>query len=138
MAQKRHCAAPIVSQLRRADVELGKGKKCSEVCKRIGIVEQTCYRGGGSLLGNWPLVTGLQPPPYSECIGIADPRHVCGQFCSSSFGYTSGPRTELSYFSPILSLYLVQTLREQKFRLVMYLFLITMVTIDTKIFSPRR
>ena len=44
MAQKRHRVAPIISELRRVDVELGKGKKASEVCKRIGIAEQTYYR----------------------------------------------------------------------------------------------
>ena len=30
--------------LRRADVELGKGKKVPEVCKRLGITRQTYYR----------------------------------------------------------------------------------------------
>ena len=30
--------------LRRADVELGKGKKVPEVCKRLGITQQTYYR----------------------------------------------------------------------------------------------
>ena len=30
--------------LRQADVELGKGSKVSEVCKRLGISEQTYYR----------------------------------------------------------------------------------------------
>ena len=52
MAQKRHRVAPIISKLHRADVALGKGKKVPEVCKRIGIAEQTYHRGGGSLLGN--------------------------------------------------------------------------------------
>ena len=44
MAQKRHRVDQIISNLRRADVELGKGKKFSEVCKLIGIAEQTYYR----------------------------------------------------------------------------------------------
>ena len=44
MAQKRHRVDPIISKLRRADVELGKGKKVPEFCKRIGIAEQTDYR----------------------------------------------------------------------------------------------
>ena len=34
----------IISKLRRADVGLGKGKKVPEVCKLIGIAEQTYYR----------------------------------------------------------------------------------------------
>ena len=39
MAQKRHGVDQIISKLRRPDVELGKGKKVSEVCKLIGIAE---------------------------------------------------------------------------------------------------
>ena len=34
----------IVSQLRKADVELGKGKKVPEVCKELEVTEQTYYR----------------------------------------------------------------------------------------------
>ena len=34
----------IVSKLRKADVELGKGKKVPEVCKELEVTEQTYYR----------------------------------------------------------------------------------------------
>ncbi len=44
MAQKRHSVDQIVAKLRKADVELGKGKKVPEVCKLIAITEQTYYR----------------------------------------------------------------------------------------------
>ncbi len=44
MSQKRHSVDQIISKLRRADVDLGKGKKVPEVCKVIGIAEQTYYR----------------------------------------------------------------------------------------------
>ena len=44
MAQRRHSVDQIISKLRRADVELGKGKKVSEVCQLIGIAEQTDCR----------------------------------------------------------------------------------------------
>ena len=44
MAQKRHSVDQIIYKLRRADVELGKGKKVPEVCKLIEIKEQTYYR----------------------------------------------------------------------------------------------
>ena len=44
MAQKRHRVDQIISKLRRADVELGKGNKVPEVCKLSGIAEQTYYR----------------------------------------------------------------------------------------------
>ena len=41
MLQKRHSVDQIISKLRKADVELGKGKKVPEVCKLISITEQT-------------------------------------------------------------------------------------------------
>ena len=44
MAQKRQGVDQIIPMLRRADVELGKGKKVPEVCKRLGIAQQTYYR----------------------------------------------------------------------------------------------
>ena len=44
MVRKRHRVDPIISKLRRADVELGKGKRVPEVCKLIGIAEPTYYR----------------------------------------------------------------------------------------------
>ena len=44
MPQKRHSVDQIVSKLRQADVELGKGKKLPEVCKLINVTEQTYYR----------------------------------------------------------------------------------------------
>ncbi len=42
--KKRHSAEQIVAELRQADVELGKGLKVPEVCKQLGISEQTYYR----------------------------------------------------------------------------------------------
>ena len=44
MSQKRHTVDQIISKLRSADVELGKGKKVPEVCKKLEITEQTYYR----------------------------------------------------------------------------------------------
>ena len=44
MKHKRHSVDQIVSQLRKADVELGKGKKVPEVCKELEVTEQTYYR----------------------------------------------------------------------------------------------
>ena len=44
MTQKRHSVDQIVSKLRKADVELGKGKKVPEVCKELEVTEQTYYR----------------------------------------------------------------------------------------------
>jgi putative transposase len=42
--KKRHTAEQIVSKLRQADVALGKGLKVPDVCKELGISEQTYYR----------------------------------------------------------------------------------------------
>jgi len=40
----RYSAEQIVVKLRQADVDLGKGLKVPEVCKALGISEQTYYR----------------------------------------------------------------------------------------------
>ncbi len=42
--KKRYSAEQIVSKLRQADVGLGKGLRVPDVCKEIGISEQTYYR----------------------------------------------------------------------------------------------
>ena len=34
----------IVAKLREADVDLGKGLTVKEVCRKLGVVEQTYYR----------------------------------------------------------------------------------------------
>ena len=44
MPQKRHTVDQIVAKLRKADVELGKGKKVPEVCKLLEVTQQTYYR----------------------------------------------------------------------------------------------
>ena len=42
--KKRHSVEQIVALLRQADVALGKDQKVPEVCKQLGISEQTYYR----------------------------------------------------------------------------------------------
>lgn len=44
MKQKRHTTDQIIAKLRRADEELGKGKKVPEICKILEINPQTYYR----------------------------------------------------------------------------------------------
>jgi putative transposase len=44
MKSKRHTTEQIISKLRRADIELGKGQKVPDVCKLLQITEQTYYR----------------------------------------------------------------------------------------------
>ena len=43
-APKRKSPAQIINHLRKAEVELANGKTVREVCKGIGITEQTYYR----------------------------------------------------------------------------------------------
>ena len=44
MAKKRHDAAQIIAKLREAEVELARGKKTGEVCRKLGVTEETFYR----------------------------------------------------------------------------------------------
>ena len=44
MARKRYNAEEIIHKLREADVLLGQGQMVGQVCKRLGVVEQTYYR----------------------------------------------------------------------------------------------
>ena len=44
MAKKRHPTAQIISKLREAEVELTRGLKIPQVCKKLEVTEQTYYR----------------------------------------------------------------------------------------------
>ena len=44
MPKKRYNAEDIIHKLREADVLLSLGMNVSQICKRIGIVDQTYYR----------------------------------------------------------------------------------------------
>jgi transposase-like protein len=44
MQRKRHSPEQIVRKLRDADVELGNGATVADVCKKLGIAEQTYFR----------------------------------------------------------------------------------------------
>ncbi len=44
MAKKRHTGEQIISKLREAEILLSKGTKMPQVCRKIGITEQTYYR----------------------------------------------------------------------------------------------
>lgn len=44
MAQKRQKAEKIIVMLREAEVSLAKGKRVLQICKQLGITEQTYYR----------------------------------------------------------------------------------------------
>jgi len=44
MPGKKHGAEEIIRKLREAEVELSKGTGIPEVCRKIGVTEQTYYR----------------------------------------------------------------------------------------------
>ena len=44
MAKKRHTAEQIISKLREAEILLAKGVKMLQVCRKLGVTEQTYYR----------------------------------------------------------------------------------------------
>ena len=44
MGKRRHTPEQIINKLREAEVELGRGMKVPEVCKKLGIAEYTYYR----------------------------------------------------------------------------------------------
>jgi transposase-like protein len=44
MARNRHTSEQIIAKLREAEVELAKGTPVAQVCKKIGVTEQTYYR----------------------------------------------------------------------------------------------
>jgi len=44
MPRKRYTSEQIIIHLREAEVELAKGQSTAEVCRKLGITEQTYYR----------------------------------------------------------------------------------------------
>jgi putative transposase len=44
MPMKRYSPEQVINKLREAEVELSRGKTVSEVCKKLGVTDQTYYR----------------------------------------------------------------------------------------------
>ena len=44
MAKKRHTAEQVIAKLREAEVLLAKSTKMPQVCRKLGVTEQTYYR----------------------------------------------------------------------------------------------
>ena len=44
MGKRRYTAEQVINRLREAEVELARGMKVSEVCKKLGIAEYTYCR----------------------------------------------------------------------------------------------
>jgi len=71
MNGKRHTPEQIIHKLRQAEVELGQGSTVPQVCKKIGVTEQTYHRwhtefGGLRLDQPKGLATCLLPSCHSE------------------------------------------------------------------------
>src|SRR5258708_2095881 len=44
MSRKRFTPEQIISKLREVEIELAKGQKAAEACRKIGVTEETYYR----------------------------------------------------------------------------------------------
>ena len=44
MASKRHTPEQTINKLRQAEVEIANGATIAQVCKKIGVTDQTYYR----------------------------------------------------------------------------------------------
>ena len=44
MSRKRFTSEQIIAKLREAEVELSRGQSVAQVCKQIGVTDQTYYR----------------------------------------------------------------------------------------------
>ena len=44
MVKRKHSVEQIIGQLREAEVELAQGRSVAEVCRWLGVTEQTYYR----------------------------------------------------------------------------------------------
>ncbi len=44
MSSRKHSTEQIIGKLREAEVELAKGRAVRDVCKQLGVTDQTYYR----------------------------------------------------------------------------------------------
>ena len=44
MVKRKHSVEQIIGKLREAEVELAQGRSVAEVCRSLGVTEQTYYR----------------------------------------------------------------------------------------------
>jgi transposase len=93
---KQHSGPQIVVKLREADVGLGKGLTVPEVCKKIGVSEQTYYRWRQNYGGMSPSArTGAEGPAEGECPPeAAGGRSGVGQCDSEGSGGVPGKLTD--------------------------------------------
>ena len=68
MPRKRYSTEQIVTKLRQAEVELGRGLRAPQVCKKLGISEQTYYPGGRSTAAwGWTRLSGYRHSSKRTC-----------------------------------------------------------------------
>ena len=70
MPKKRYNAEEVIHKLREADVLLSQGHSVSQICKQIGVANQTYYRwrkvcGGMRESGPAPTTGGSEVSPSS-------------------------------------------------------------------------
>ena len=80
MPRKQYSTEQIITKLRQADVELGRGLKTPQVCKTLGISEQTYLLS---------VAEGIRRPPARPGQAAEGPR--AGEYPAKEAG--SGPGT---------------------------------------------
>ena len=79
MSRKRYKPEQIIGMLRQTEVELTRGKRIGEVCRSLGISEQSYYRWRSEYSGLKfdPARLTAAIPPMSDCNLLrATPRRV--------------------------------------------------------------
>ena len=66
-APKKLSAGQIINQLCRAEVALANGKRVKQVCRELGVSEQTYYRWRKEYGGMKVSIDGLRTAPVSDC-----------------------------------------------------------------------
>ena len=72
MPSKRYNTEGIIHKLREADVLLSQGSNTGEVCKQLGVSEQTYYRWrklyGGMKVAQAKRLKALDAEPLPKCV----------------------------------------------------------------------
>ena len=84
MGRKRHGAEQIIAKLREAEVELARGKTAGEICRKLGVTEQTyspsSYRSPGRpVVGRHRAPAPVHTP--SPCPCARRVRHIARSPC---------------------------------------------------------
>jgi hypothetical protein len=76
MGRKRHGAEQIIAKLREAEVELARSKTAGEVCRKLGVTEQTYYLAAGA--------GGREPSALCGRTWLYSCRHHSVRTCASA------------------------------------------------------